>query len=353
MQKMINEYVKNKKYREALDLPDELTEEYKLLAQGEYNVNYVFVHPSTGRQLVFRVNCGSQMHLTHQIDYEANALRKIEESCRTPQLLYVDGSDEAPGNGILVEEYFGGKHLDYRNPDQLRDAAQCLADIHSVNISGDDYVVGMPGRMDVYPLRLIAPENSYSAILDECEEMVKTYMESDLALTDIKSRLRTLLDNAWVLAGRCDGARPYSCCINTELNSSNFIVGDTVRLVDWEKPLYGDPAQDLGHFLAPTTTFWKSDVILTPEQTEEFIDEYIAAVDSRYDTTGLRERTLAFIPITCLRGITWCAMAMIEYKQSDTKLINESTRIKLKQYMSSDFITMIELLVNNALKRGR
>ena len=32
-------------------------------------------------------------------------------------------------------------------------------------------------------------------------------------------------------------------------------------MIDWEKPLWGDPAQDLGHMLAPTTTFWKTDVI--------------------------------------------------------------------------------------------
>lgn len=352
MQELINEYIKNKNYREALNLPDEVVEEYRLLAQGEYNVNYLFRHPTTGEQLVFRINCGSQMHLTHQIEYEANALKKIGKSHRTPRVLYVDGSDNAPGNGILVEEYFEGKTLDYRNPSHMRGAARCLADIHSVNISGDDFTAGMPGKLDVYPPCLIAPEHSLSSILDECEEMVKVYMESDLAQMNIKSRLRTLLNNAWMLARRCDGDRPYSCCINTELNSSNFIVDGKVWLVDWEKPLYGDPAQDLGHFLAPTTTFWKSDVILTPKQTNEFIDEYISAVDLRFDTTGLRERTLAFIPITCLRGISWCAMALVEYRQSDTKLINESTRIKLEQYMSGNFITMIEMLVNNALKRG-
>ncbi len=353
MQELINEYIKNKEYREALDLPDEVIEEYKLLAQGEYNVNYVFVHPTTGEQLVLRVNCGSQMHLTHQIEYEANALKLIDKSHRTPHVLYVDERDIAPGNGVLVEEYFSGASLDYRNPSHMRGAARCLADIHSIDIPSDKCIVGMPGKLDVYPPKLIAPEQSLSAILNECEEMVKTYMESDLAHMAVKSRLRTLLNNAWILARECEGDRFYSCCINTELNSSNFIVEGKVWLVDWEKPLYGDPAQDLGHFLAPTTTFWKTDVILTPEQIEQFINEYIEAVGARYDVTGIRERALAFIPITCLRGITWCAMAWVEYQQSDIKLINESTRIKLEQYMSSNFITMIELLVRKALKRGQ
>ena len=94
-------------------------------------------------------------------------------------------------------------------------------------------------------------------------------------------------------------------------------------LVDWEKPLYGDPAQDLGHFLAPTTTFWKTDVILDQEQIDAFLDTYIEKVNGRFDTTGLKKRTYIYIPVTCLRGITWCAMAWVQYQQPD-KEISES-----------------------------
>ena len=32
----------------------------------------------TGKKLLLRVNCGSQMHLEHQIEYEAHALRLME-----------------------------------------------------------------------------------------------------------------------------------------------------------------------------------------------------------------------------------------------------------------------------------
>ena len=76
----LKEYVKNKEYREALGLPKEKTENYELLAQGEYNINYAFTHPVTGKKLLLRVNCGSQMHLEHQIEYEAHALRLMEGS---------------------------------------------------------------------------------------------------------------------------------------------------------------------------------------------------------------------------------------------------------------------------------
>ena len=106
----------------------------------------------------------------------------------------------------------------------------------------------------------------------------------------------------------------YCCCINTELNSGNFLINGEGRpnyLIDWEKPLYGDPVQDLGHFLAPTTTFWKTDVILTEDEMESFVKEYKAAVKGRFDISGLEDRLKFFLPVTCLRGITWCAMAWV------------------------------------------
>lgn len=349
MERMIEEYIKNRKYRKALDLPEETTEEYNYLARGEYNISYDFIDPGTERHLVLRVNCGSQMHLTHQIEYEAHALKLLEASGRTPKMLYVDGSDVTPGNGILVEEFLEGSSLDYTDRKHMCGAAECLADIHSVLIEDNEPVTGMPGHIDVYPPRLIAPERSLAAILDECEMMVKTYMESDFGCAGTKARLRTLLDNAWILAKRYDNKSAYRCCINTELNSTNFLVGDTVRLVDWEKPLYGDPAQDIGHFLAPTTTFWKTDVILDGSEVETFIENYISAVNGRFDTTGLKERTLAFIPVTCLRGMAWCAMAWVEYQQDEKQLINESTWNKLEQYLSDPFISAIESVINNAM----
>ena len=76
--KGLKEYVRHPFYREALGLPEEVTERYEMLAQGEYNRNYVFTHPVTGKKLVLRVNCGSQMHLRHQIEYEVHALKLLE-----------------------------------------------------------------------------------------------------------------------------------------------------------------------------------------------------------------------------------------------------------------------------------
>lgn len=352
----ISDYIGTEKYRRALGLPEDCTEEYRVLAQGEYNINYSFTHPVSGRQLVLRVNCGSQMHLSRQIEYEANALKQIGASGRTPVLHYVDGTDIAPGNGVLVMDMLPGKALDYTDRLQMKGAAECLADIHSTYIDEAGTVRGNPEMVPDSTVNLIAPETSMKAILEECEQMLKVYMESPLPEESRKARLRALLDSAWSLIPEKEDA-PYRCCINTELNSTNFLAeelkdgGCYVRLVDWEKPLYGDPAQDLGHFLAPTTTFWKTDIIFDQETTDGFIQDYTEAAGGRFNTEGLKERTLAFIPVTCLRGLTWCAMAWVQYHQADKMLINESTRIKLDQYLSDMFIADIEQRVKTA-QRG-
>ena len=65
-------------YRNALKLPEEPAEEYEMLAQGEYNINFRFRHPVTGEQLVLRVNSESQMHLENQNENEGNALKLLE-----------------------------------------------------------------------------------------------------------------------------------------------------------------------------------------------------------------------------------------------------------------------------------
>ena len=112
--------------------------------------------------------------------------------------------------------------------------------------------------------------------------------------------------------------------------------------MDWEKPLYADPAQDLGHFLTPTTTFWKTDVILTRAQRREFVREYIRAVDGRYDTAGMEERVNTFIRLNCLRGITWCAMAWVEYSEPDRAIKNDFTFRKIMAYIQDDFLDNID-----------
>ncbi len=327
----LKEYVASKEYRKALGLPEVITEEYRMLAQGEYNRNYVFCHPVSGQKLVLRINFGSQMHLKDQIGYEYQALKLLAGSGRTPRPLYVDGSRRNLPYGVMVMEFLPGHSMVYET--ELLRAAGCLADIHSVRLPQGH--------------GLICPKSPLKAILEECEEMVRTYMESELADHRKKEKIRRLLDMGWKKADDL-GNIPYYCCINTELNSTNFLINEEGKdyLIDWEKPLYGDPAQDLGHFLAPTTTFWKTDVILDREQTEKFIHAYIREVNGRFDISGIEDRTKTYIQVTCLRGITWCAMAWIEYQQPDKEIFNLSTFQKLEAYLDDDFLDQIESYVN-------
>lgn len=328
-------YVKSPRYRNALSLPPDVTETYTLLAQGEYNRNYVWTHPVSGKKLLLRINFGSQMHLADQIGYEYHALSLLEQSGRTPHAYYVDGSRAELSEGVMVMEFLPGHALLYET--ELLRAAAILADIHSMRV---------PAKHG-----LIAPKAPLRAILEECEAMFRIYTDAACADAGKIKKIRELLQEGWRHAENPLFSKPpYRCIVNTELNATNFLIqenaaaGDRVQdsLIDWEKPVFADPAQDLGHFLAPTTTFWKTDVILQDAEMNQFLEAYINAVSGRYDTSGLLERAAVYIPLTCLRGITWCAMAWVEYQNPEKKLTNASTRAKLDAYLSDAFLEQIQ-----------
>lgn len=325
----LRDYLKTSSYLEALGIPEDMETEYTMLAQGEYNINYHFVHPVTRRALVLRINTASQMNLENQVEYEYRTLKLLEESGRTPEVLYFDPAPQNMEYGVIVMDFLKGRHLDYKS--DLVSAASCLADIHSVRVNEESH--------------LISPEDPLEAVMEECREMIKTYYESPLADEKKKALIADLLERGSKKIREYNSYKGYRCCINTELNSTNFLINESEGqdfLVDWEKPLYGDPAQDIGHFLAPTTTFWKTDVILGRDEMDDFISVYEKSVAGRFDTCGLRDRVNVYIPINCLRGITWCAMAWIQYKDPQRLIANESTRIKLEQYLDMEFLQRIE-----------
>ena len=326
----IERLIKSREYREGLGLPENVEEKYEMLAAGEYNVNLSFTHPISGEKLILRINQGSQMHLESQIEYEANTLRLLKDSGRTPRLYYVDGSKKYLDKGVLVMEYLPGVALDYEK--DLMKAADILVDIHRQALPGES--------------GLIEAGSGFSFVLDECEEMFKHYTESKYADKDMENRIRHLLDMGWKLSksGEVSFDGLYKCLINTELNSTNFLINEEGKnyLIDWEKAVFGYPAQDIGHFLAPTSTFWKTDIILTKAEIDDFITRYIEKAGRYFDTKGIRETALAFIKINCLRGLSWCAMAFVQYKEADKEIMNESTRIKLGQYLEDSFISGIE-----------
>ena len=322
------EYLRSKAFLEPLGLPARTVLDFSLLGQGEYNQNYRFRHPVTGQELVLRINTGSQMHLDDQIGYEFAVLKHLEPSGRTPKALFCD-----PERNLLVMEWLPGRPLQYET--DLEAAAEIFADIHALPIPAECH--------------LLEPENPLEAILEECRQMVAHYYNWEDADPQVVHLLKTLEQEISVR----DLAAPVGirkCMVNTEVNSGNFLMnpGGTSYLIDWEKPLISEPAQDLGHFLVPTTTFWKTDVILTPEEIRQFVAHYEKAVAGRFETASLRERLPLYFTVTCLRGVTWCAMAFREYSQPGRALANSDTFEKLKAYLHPDFL---QNLLDNYVRR--
>jgi len=315
------DFLKSDSFLLPLGIPSGTELEFSVLGQGEYNLNYTFIHPVSGKKLVLRINTGSQMHLDNQIEYEFSALQALETSNRTPRPLCC-----YPGQKMLVMEHLPGKALDYHTDMDI--AARILADIHCTPIPES--------------CRLLKPTHPARAIYDECLQMVQHYFDWEDADPTVCGLLHTLVEEIGNLPLTEHSDAP-KCIVNTELNSGNFLIDPNGRshLVDWEKPLISEPAQDLGHFLAPTTTFWKTDVILTPQQVKDFAVKYVEAVGGRMDCSTLSRRLPLFFTVTCLRGVTWCAMAYREYCQPGRELRNEDTFKKLQAYLEPEFLKSI------------
>ena len=314
----IASFLKSEAFLSPLGIPAGTELAFSVLGQGEYNLNYVFDHPVTGQKLVLRINTGSQMHLPDQIRYEYSALKDLAPSGRTPKPVAC-----FPEQNMLVMQWLPGRALDYIEDMEI--AAGILADIHCVPVPED--------------CRLIRPAAPAQAIYEECLEMVQHYYDWEDADPTVTGLLNTLVEEI----GRLPLSEPSDapiCIVNTELNSGNFLIdrNGVSHLVDWEKPLLSEPAQDLGHFLAPTTTFWKTDVILSPDEVKNCTQKYISAVAGRMDTSTLSHRLPLYFTVTCLRGVTWCAMAYREYCQPGRELRNEDTFRKLKAYLEPAFL---------------
>ena len=316
--KPLCDYLKSEAFLIPLGISAGTELDFAPLGQGEYNLNYVFSHPVTGKKLVLRINTGSQMHLDDQIGYEFSALQNLESSGRTPKPVLC-----CPEHHLLVMEWLPGRALDYRTDMDI--AARILADIHSTPVPEN--------------CSLLRPAAPARAIYEECLQMVQHYYDWEEADPTVTALLRTLVKEIGQLPLDEPSDAPL-CIVNTELNSGNFLIDDNgiSHLVDWEKPLLSEPAQDLGHFLVPTTTFWKTDVILTPEEVKDFTKKYIAAVGDRMDCSSLPRRLPLYFTVTCLRGVTWCAMAYREYCQPGRELRNEDTFCKLQAYLAPAFL---------------
>jgi aminoglycoside phosphotransferase (APT) family kinase protein len=296
------------------------------LAQGEYNLNYLIAAGST--RLVFRVNTGTQIDRDDQIVYEYRALDLLKQSGVTPRPHFVDDTRTFFDQGILIMDYLPGQALDYNQ--DLAKAAKLLATIHEVEVAEEKN-------------HLIREDAPLSLIYEECAGLLRQYFYSDLADPDIKNYLMDVLN--WAETARAEEKYyqqdPWPCIVNTEVNSGNFIVNrenDTMHLVDWEMPRWGDPSQDLSHFCSPLTTLWKTDWRMSPAKKRDFLNSYSQHINDRHLRDTLTERMRLRDPFVYLRGISWSAMGWVTYQTEYSGMKNPDTWAKLQQYLNLKLI---------------
>lgn len=289
------------------------TDEIKLLGLGEYNINFL-----CDNSYVLRINVGSQLHLGEkQIPYEYNALREIQSSGVVPEVYEYKNRGKYLPLPFLTMEYIEGRPLDYDK--DLKTAAFLLSQIH---------------RLEPKDSSLIWEEEPFQGMFDECSAMFGTYR----SWQDREDYVVDFVDRFFNTAKSLGLSEKINMpsIINTELNNRNFIIGDRNVVIDWEKPIVGEKEQDLAHFLVPTTTNWKTDKILKAHERDEFLKEY-----EKYNALD-HQKLGKYLVFNCLRGITWCSMAKVEYSSQTKGIINEDTLLKIDHFLSPEFLSFIE-----------
>lgn len=352
------------------DEPYELSD----FAHGECNHNYLLT--TDKRSFLIRRSLISQMHLARQIAYEYHALSQLAGCNRTPRPFILSEPDRgshfinnngikipvqtAPPFAFLTMELLPGRPLSYDT--DLTCAAHILAEIHEYgskrmgetnNQKSNISHQGLPG--------FIAPRSPEQAMLDECATLMERYLTWEdasgstcMLLTQLTRMLTSFAEKNQVLFSE---GTIHQTLINTELNSGNFLIVNPEAnegfLVDWEKPLWADCAQDLGHFLAPTTTLWKTETVLLAHERDAFVDVYQQTLHDYQPGQSLIERVHAYTALTCLRGVSWCAWAAAEYTQkpltvdATEQAAFSATLSKIHSYLTDSFL---ESLITHEVK---
>lgn len=293
----------------------------RFLAQGEYNIN--FIVDSFPSKYVFRVNTGSQLQIENQIRYEYEAIKYLEKSGVTPKVFFVDDTLSYFDYGILIMEFLEGVPLNYNK--DLSKAAKIFSKIHSLEINKSNH--------------FIVEEKIFSDRIKEGELLLENIWDSPLIDKKIKGFFDTFLN--WAKDNRSKESyfieEPWHVINNTEVNSHNFIIGEEKSyLIDWEKPVISDPSQDLTQFIAPTTTLWKANYILSNEEKDNFFKSYIDGLNGK--NKNIIERVHMYTPYLYLRALSWCAYAYIEYHNPHKEIKNMDTLEKIEQYLQIDFL---------------
>lgn len=302
------------------------------LASGEYNENWIISAASQDRfphqkLFIFRINHGSQLGLEkEQIRYEFEVLSALKNSAVTPIPHFEDAHagnfDPAFDRGVLLMEYIPGTPLDYTQ--DLDHAARIFAAVHTQPVPKQN--------------NFIHQKNPVADIVTESLGLLARF--DDHPQIDTRRKLETYSKKITSLGEQyapAFAAEPQ-LIVNTEVNSGNFIINrerNCAHLVDWEKAVVSSRYQDLGHFIVPTTTLWKTDFVATSKHRRYFLSRYKEyaglhqSIEELAILTGILEKTII------LRGLSWCYMAWYEYTQQDRTLKNNDTFATIERYLDN------------------
>lgn len=306
----------------------------RFLAAGEYNENWLISVAETPQ--VLRINHGSQLGLANQIAYEWAVLHAVAPSGVTPRPYYIDTHPAGLAGGTLLMEYLPGTPLDYTRHSAR--AAHIFAKIHTCPVpEAPSTVDHAASASDTSLLRQPDPIASIAA---ESMGLLERY--PDHPLRDVKGLLLAHHERVVRLA---DDHGPMlrkdaQVIVNTEVNSGNFIMHDAGdHLVDWEKAVISTRYQDLAHFLAPTTTLWKTSHLYDSAGRDAFLTAYTDALYStsgeRLDRDACRLCTDVMIQVVLLRGLSWCYMAFHEYTSTRRELAHTETLRTIQRYLEN------------------
>lgn len=358
------------------------------LAAGEYHENWLVRAPAG--PVVLRINrggtAGSQLGLADQISYEYRVLHALAGCGATPRPLALapvampegeqsgalvsDGSDFccAMSGGALLMQWLPGRPLDYRA--DARHAARVFAAVHSVPVP-PAVELPPPGPVPhVLPRGVLAAQHDpVAAIVAESSALLDRHVGHPLAprMAHVRTALLDYRDRVARLAGdtRHLFADEVPVIANTEVNSGNFLVpGDVTAsgdfsapgagsvaspdvlaapcgawLVDWEKAVVTTRYQDMGHFLAPSTTLWKTDFTFDAATRAAFLDDYRAALrHAGQPVPGAEEcatKADVMVRAVLLRGLSWCLMAWHEYAGGGRALAHADTFRTIERYLGN------------------
>ena len=317
----------NAELRTALGLGESSCLEAVPLGSGEHNVNFLLLADGRDLKRVLRVNLGTQTGNEHQVAYEASALKALEPSMRVPRVFFVDDTKRRISHGVMVIEFRQGTWLDYGNAAAMEEAARIMADVHAVEPACD-----CPIKRADDPLQ---------AYFNVCNAFYRNYLASPYADPMVTGYVDEFFAHAKRALETPHDAHDDAHILNTEPLASQFLIPeekDAGSLIDWEKPVLGEVAQDVAYVLSPTSTIWDTDYVLNAAEREKFVGDYWRAVGGRFSQGRFEERLSAYVKMTCLLAITWSCNAVVEYNDPARELKTERTKRLLPVYLSEEYL---------------